>query len=206
MPKAKRRSSRRSTRDQKVINSYSQTAQSRFCLWHSPSARNVRIPDSSFSLRGNLRSLSITMLAGFEQHLSKTLDEIRAQGLYKTERIITGPQNAKISIADGRCVINLCANNYLGLADHPAILAAAKGALDTHGFGMASVRFICGTQDIHKELEAALTKFLGTEDTILYPFLFRRKRRLVRNVARRGRRRDQRRTKSRQHHRRYPAL
>ncbi len=112
------------------------------------------------------------MLAGFEQHLSKTLDEIRTQGLYKTERIITGPQNAKIPIADGRCVINLCANNYLGLADHPAILAAAKAALDTHGFGMASVRFICGTQDIHKELEAALTKFLGTEDTILYPSCF----------------------------------
>ncbi|MEO6971584.1 MAG: glycine C-acetyltransferase, partial [Chthoniobacterales bacterium] len=89
-----------------------------------------------------------------------------------TERIITGPQNAEIPIADGRRVINLCANNYLGLADHPALIAAAKTALDTHGFGMASVRFICGTQDIHKELEAALTKFLGTEDTILYPSCF----------------------------------
>jgi glycine C-acetyltransferase len=129
-------------------------------------------PDSPFSLRGNLRNLSIIMLAGFEQHLSKTLDEIRAQGLYKIERIITGPQNARIPIADGRRVINLCANNYLGLARHPAILAAAKAALDTHGFGMASVRFICGTQDIHKELEAALTKFLGTEETILYPSCF----------------------------------
>jgi glycine C-acetyltransferase len=127
---------------------------------------------SPFSLGGNLRNLSMTMLAGFEKHLSKTLDEIRTQGLYKIERIITGPQNAKIPIADGRCVINLCANNYLGLADHPAILAAAKEALDTHGFGMASVRFICGTQDIHKELEAALTKFLGTEETILYPSCF----------------------------------
>jgi glycine C-acetyltransferase len=112
------------------------------------------------------------MLAKFADHVSKTLEEIKAQGLYKTERIITGPQNAEIPIADGRRVINLCANNYLGLADHPALIAAAKAALDTHGFGMASVRFICGTQDIHKELEAALTKFLGTEDTILYPSCF----------------------------------
>ncbi|MGH8094855.1 MAG: glycine C-acetyltransferase [Chthoniobacterales bacterium] len=112
------------------------------------------------------------MLAKFADHISKTLEEIKAQGLYKTERIITGPQNAKIPIADGRRVINLCANNYLGLADHPALIAAAKAALDSHGFGMASVRFICGTQDIHKELEAALTKFLGTEDTILYPSCF----------------------------------
>jgi glycine C-acetyltransferase len=112
------------------------------------------------------------MLAKFADHVSQTLDEIKAQGLYKTERIITGPQNAEIPIADGRRVINLCANNYLGLADHPALIAAAKEALDSHGFGMASVRFICGTQDIHKELEAALTKFLGTEDTILYPSCF----------------------------------
>jgi glycine C-acetyltransferase len=112
------------------------------------------------------------MLAEFAQHVSKTLEEIKAQGLYKTERIITGPQNAEIPIADGRRVINLCANNYLGLADHPALIAAAKKALDTHGFGMASVRFICGTQDIHKELESALTTFLGTEDTILYPSCF----------------------------------
>ncbi len=112
------------------------------------------------------------MLAGFAQHLSQTLDDIKAQGLFKTERIITGPQNSKIPIADGRRVINLCANNYLGLANHPALIAAAKEALDTHGFGMASVRFICGTQDIHKELEAALTKFLGAEDTILYPSCF----------------------------------
>src|ERR1700724_3054710 len=112
------------------------------------------------------------MLAEFEKQVSQTLDEIKSQGLFKTERIITSPQDAHIEVADGRRVINLCANNYLGLADHPAILAAAKAALDTHGFGMASVRFICGTQDIHKELEAALTKFLGTEDTILYPSCF----------------------------------
>ena len=112
------------------------------------------------------------MLAEFEKEVSRTLDEIKSQGLYKTERIITSPQDAKIEIAGGKRVINMCANNYLGLADHPALIAAAKEALETRGFGMASVRFICGTQDIHKELEAALTKFLGTEDTILYPSCF----------------------------------
>src|SRR5947208_7121059 len=113
-----------------------------------------------------------SMLPNVADQITSTLEEIKAQGLYKTERIITGPQNAEIAIADGRRVINLCANNYLGLADHPALITAAKEALDSHGFGMASVRFICGTQDIHKELEAALTKFLGTEDTILYPSCF----------------------------------
>ena len=112
------------------------------------------------------------MLAEFDQQLTKTLDEIKAQGLYKTERIITTPQDAHIAVAGGKRVLNLCANNYLGLADHPALIAAAKEALDTHGFGMASVRFICGTQDLHKELENALTKFLGTEETILYPSAF----------------------------------
>src|ERR1700694_3540636 len=112
------------------------------------------------------------MLAEFDQQLANTLAEIRSQGLYKTERIITSPQDAKIEITGGRRVLNMGANNYLGLADHPALIAAAKEALDTHGFGLSSVRFICGTQDIHKELEAALTKFLGTEDTILYPSCF----------------------------------
>ncbi len=112
------------------------------------------------------------MLAEFDQQLTRTLEEIRSQGLYKTERVITTPQDAHIAVADGKRVLNMCANNYLGLADHPALIAAAKEALDTHGFGMASVRFICGTQDIHKELESALTKFLGTEDTILYPSAF----------------------------------
>ena len=112
------------------------------------------------------------MLAEFEKQLSETLDEIRSQGLYKTERVITTPQDAHITVADGKRVLNMCANNYLGLADHPTLIAAAKEALDTHGFGMASVRFICGTQDIHKQLEAALTKFLGTEETILYPSCF----------------------------------
>jgi glycine C-acetyltransferase len=112
------------------------------------------------------------MLAEFDQQLTRTLEEIRSQGLYKIERVITTPQDAHIAVAGGERVLNMCANNYLGLADHPALIAAAKEALDTHGFGMASVRFICGTQDIHKELESALTKFLGTEDTILYPSAF----------------------------------
>src|SRR5712675_597999 len=112
------------------------------------------------------------MLAEFTKQLSQTLAEIESQGLYKTERIITSPQDAHIVVGDGKQVLNMCANNYLGLADHPALIAAAKEALDTHGFGMASVRFICGTQDIHKQLEAALTRFLGTEDTILYPSCF----------------------------------
>ncbi|MDQ6764866.1 MAG: glycine C-acetyltransferase [Verrucomicrobiota bacterium] len=112
------------------------------------------------------------MSAAFDQQLSDTLDDIRSQGLYKTERIITSPQDARIKVSGGREVLNFCANNYLGLADHPQLIMAAKEALDTHGLGMASVRFICGTQDIHKELEAALTDFLGTEDTILYPSAF----------------------------------
>src|SRR6187397_1192552 len=112
------------------------------------------------------------MLDEFDQRLANTLAEIRSQGLYKTERIITSPQEAHINIAGGRQVLNMCANNYLGLADHPALIAAAKQALETHGFGMASVRFICGTQDIHKDLEDQLTRFLGTEDTILYPSAF----------------------------------
>lgn len=112
------------------------------------------------------------MLAAFEQQLAQILDEIRSQGLYKTERIITTPQDAHIAVSGGKKVLNFCANNYLGLADHPALITAAKEALDTHGFGMASVRFICGTQDIHKQLEQKLTEFLGTEDTILYPSAF----------------------------------
>ena len=112
------------------------------------------------------------MLAEFEKQLSQTLEEIKSQGLYKTERIITSPQDAHIVVAGGKRVLNMCANNYLGLADHPELIKAAKAALDSHGLGMASVRFICGTQDLHQQLEAALTKFLGTEETILYPSCF----------------------------------
>jgi len=100
------------------------------------------------------------------------LDAIRAQGLFKSERIIASPQSAEIELADGRRVLNFCANNYLGLADHPEVIQAAKDALDSHGFGMASVRFICGTQDLHKQLEAKIADFFGTEDTILYAACF----------------------------------
>ena len=106
------------------------------------------------------------------QRYADTLDEIRAAGLFKSERIITSPQSAEIELADGRKVLNFCANNYLGLADHPDVIAAAKAALDTHGFGMASVRFICGTQDLHKQLEQTIADFFGTEDTILYAACF----------------------------------
>src|SRR5690348_13800416 len=101
-----------------------------------------------------------------------TLDEIRDAGLFKAERIITSPQAAEITLADGRTVLNFCANNYLGLADHPAMIEAARQALDTHGFGMASVRFICGTQDLHKQLEQTIADFFGTQDTILYAACF----------------------------------
>ncbi|MGH8085193.1 MAG: glycine C-acetyltransferase [Lysobacter sp.] len=103
---------------------------------------------------------------------TKELDTIREAGLFKSERIITSPQSAEITLEDGRTVLNFCANNYLGLADHPDIIAAAKDALDTHGFGMASVRFICGTQDLHKQLEQTIASFFGTEDTILYAACF----------------------------------
>ncbi len=101
-------------------------------------------------------------------HLAKQTAEIREQGLYKDERIIVTPQGASIRVADGKEVLNFCANNYLGLANHPRIVEAAQKAIRDHGFGMSSVRFICGTQDVHKELEARLSKFLGTEDCILY--------------------------------------
>jgi len=100
--------------------------------------------------------------------LAEELETIERDGLFKRERIITTPQSAAIRVADGREVLNFCANNYLGLADHPTLIQAAKDALDSHGFGMASVRFICGTQDLHKTLERTISAFFGTEDTILY--------------------------------------
>lgn len=103
--------------------------------------------------------------------LVKELEEIKSAGLFKTERIITTPQGADIT-ANGKQVINFCANNYLGLSSHPKVIEAAKKAIDTHGYGMSSVRFICGTQDIHKELEQKISAFLGTEDTILYAAAF----------------------------------
>lgn len=104
--------------------------------------------------------------------LAKELQEIEAAGLYKKERIIVTPQGADIRLADGKEVVNFCANNYLGLSSHPKVIEAAKKAIDTHGYGMSSVRFICGTQDIHKELEQKISTFLGTEDTILYAAAF----------------------------------
>ena len=107
-----------------------------------------------------------------EQRYQRTLDEIREAGLYKQERVITTPQGVAIKVQDGREVLNFCANNYLGLADHPEVIAAAHRALDDHGFGLASVRFICGTQDLHKALEAAISRFFGTDDTILYTSCF----------------------------------
>jgi len=111
------------------------------------------------------------MFEKMRSHMNQQLEEIRAAGLEKPERVITSPQGSMVGVAE-RDVLNLCANNYLGLADHPDVLAAAREALDRWGYGMASVRFICGTQEVHKELEAALTEFLGTEDTILYSSCF----------------------------------
>ena len=112
------------------------------------------------------------MSHSFYDHLSRELDGIRAAGLWKTERLIGSPQDARVRLAGGREVINMCANNYLGLAHHPDVVAAAHAGLDRWGYGCASVRFICGTQDLHRELEHALSRFLGTEDTILYSSCF----------------------------------
>jgi glycine C-acetyltransferase len=112
------------------------------------------------------------MYGKLQQHLQEELKQIDADGLYKRERIIYGEQGAEITVQDGQKVLNFCSNNYLGLSSHPKVVQAAKDALDSHGFGMSSVRFICGTQDIHKELEAKIATFLGTEDTILYAAAF----------------------------------
>ena len=112
------------------------------------------------------------MYGKIKEHLQNELDEIREAGLFKEERVITSPQGAVIKINTGEEVLNFCANNYLGLSSHPDVIQAAKDTLDTHGFGMSSVRFICGTQDIHKELEAKIASFYGTEDTILYAAAF----------------------------------
>jgi glycine C-acetyltransferase len=108
----------------------------------------------------------------FLQRLTQQLDQVRSEGLFKSERVITSPQQANISVAGGIEVINFCANNYLGLANHPALISAAHAALDEYGYGLASVRFICGTQSVHKDLENRISRFLGTEDTILYPSAF----------------------------------
>lgn len=112
------------------------------------------------------------MYGKMKDFLANELAEIQAAGLYKTERIITTPQKADIKVNTGKDVLNFCANNYLGLSDHPRLIQAAKDAMDTHGFGMSSVRFICGTQNIHKQLEAAIADYFHTEDTILYAACF----------------------------------
>ncbi|MDX7986397.1 glycine C-acetyltransferase [Xenorhabdus sp. 12] len=112
------------------------------------------------------------MSASFYQKINEQLEQTRSEGLFKSERIITSAQNANISVTEGNQVINFCANNYLGLANHPDLIAAAKAGMDSHGFGMASVRFICGTQDSHKELENKIAEFLGMEDAILYSSCF----------------------------------
>jgi glycine C-acetyltransferase len=112
------------------------------------------------------------MYGKIQHHLQSELNSIKENGLFKKERIITSPQGAEITISTGETVLNFCANNYLGLSSHPEVVQAAKDALDSHGFGMSSVRFICGTQDIHKELEQKIANFYGTEDTILYAAAF----------------------------------
>lgn len=112
------------------------------------------------------------MYASLQAKLQKEIQDIKDAGLYKEERVITSPQSADITISGGQEVINFCANNYLGLSSHPKVIEAGKAAIDSHGYGMSSVRFICGTQDIHKELERKISEFLGTEDTILYAAAF----------------------------------
>lgn len=112
------------------------------------------------------------MYTKFQQHLQKELTDIKEAGLYKNERIIVSPQGGEITLANGQKALNFCANNYLGLANNPQLIAAAKEALDTHGYGMASVRFICGCGDLHKALEKKIAEFFGTEDTILYAACF----------------------------------
>ena len=112
------------------------------------------------------------MYTSFQSHLQNELQAIEQAGLYKNERIITSPQGAVIRVADGQEVLNFCANNYLGLSNSPELKQAAKSAIDSHGYGVSSVRFICGTQDVHKQLESAIAQFFGTEDTILYAACF----------------------------------
>ena len=146
------------------------------------------------------------MQAAFYQQLDQTLSQIKADGFWKAERLIGTPQGPAIHLADGREVLNFCANNYLGLANHPRLVEAAIDGLHSHGYGMASVRFICGTQDVHRELEARARRFLGTEDAILYGSLLRRQRRAVRDAARRGGRGHLRRAQPRLDHRRHPPV
>lgn len=120
----------------------------------------------------HIRYLGFLMKHDFYSRLAQQIEDTKAQGLFKKERVITSSQQADIEVNHEQQVLNFCANNYLGLANHPELINAAKVGLDSHGFGMASVRFICGTQDIHKQLEATISDFLGTQETILYPSCF----------------------------------
>jgi glycine C-acetyltransferase len=137
-------------------------------------------PDSQFecwhcSFNGGRKPFSggkDEMYSTVKGHFRDKLTEVQVAGLHKNERVITGPQQVKVSLADTMPVLNLCANNYLGLANHPAVVEAAERALRDWGYGLASVRFICGTQNIHKQLEERISSFLGTEDTILYSSCF----------------------------------
>src|SRR5262249_19385878 len=135
--------------------------------------RNFWSLDFGTHLELGCRNLELrNMYNSFRPHVARQLDEVQAAGTYKRERVIVTPQGTTIRVADGKPVLNLCANNYLGLAQHPDVATAARQALEQWGYGMASVRFICGTQSVHKQLEARLSEFLGTEDTILYSSCF----------------------------------
>jgi glycine C-acetyltransferase len=140
--------------------------------WYLPDYYYCAVPASRGLLLYFLNFPEVVMSNAFLNHLNRQIEAVKDDGLYKTERIIESQQQADIAVSGGEHVINFCANNYLGLANHPDLVNAAKTGLDSHGFGVASVRFICGTQDIHKTLETKISKFLGTEDTILYPSCF----------------------------------
>ena len=157
-------------------------------------------------LNSSLKNPGDTMYDTFKQHLHKKLEDIESAGLYKRERVITSPQQAEVTVAGGSPVLNLCANNYLGLANHPDIVAAAREALDNWGYGLASVRFICGTQSIHKQLEERLSDFLGTDDTILYGSCFDANGGLFETLLEAEDAIISRRAQPRQHHRRHSPL
>src|SRR5262249_17921763 len=146
--------------------------QSDFELGVSGSARPPAAHAPPEAARSNLESRENKMYGSFKEHLERELAGIREAGFYKNERIISTPQGAEVGVSGGTTLINLCANNYLGLAQEPQVKAAARAGLEEWGYGMASVRFICGTQTIHKQLEAELSQWLKLEDTILYPSCF----------------------------------
>src|SRR5688572_18306353 len=138
----------------------------------SADSLSASVAPSRFQRTSCPRSNKPHMYGSFQKHLQSQLQDVRAAGTYKNERVIITPQGTTIRVSDGKPVLNLCANNYLGLAQHPVVAQAAHEALERWGYGMASVRFICGTQGVHKQLENKLSEFLGTEDTILYSSCF----------------------------------